>query len=398
MSTEAAAEPLTPDDLRIVDADTHLSESHDLWTSRVPARLRDSVPHVASDARGHLAWVFDGGRVFSQPAGSADSIRRDGTKKSLWDYTTEPPLSTEEALEASHDWAARLEMMDAQKIWAEVLYPNLLIFSLGLLAGTTDRSLANGIVSVYNDAMAEIQQCSNGRLFPMAALPFWDIEASVAEAERIAAELDLRGIVMCSEPHAAGSPDLGDHSWTPLWEVCSELRLPVNLHAGASEHAMAAYTSTWPSLDGYHKHMVGAMSVELYQAPILANLLSCGVLERFPTLQWVLVESGVGWIPYVLERLDFQMREPGPGKHATSPVELFRRQVHSTFWFEEVGPGRVLDYLGFENIMFETDFPHPVCQYPSAAAFGLSVLERWGPDVQRAVMQDNAASLYRIPI
>ena len=395
---ETTAELLTPDDLKIIDVDTHLSESHDLWTSRVPARLRNSVPHVVADASGNLAWLFDGGAVFSQPAGSADSVRADGSKRSLWEYTTEPPLRPGEALAASHDHLARLEMMDDQKIWAQVLYPNLLLFSQGLLVRMADRSVANRIVSIYNDAVAEIQAESGGRLFPMAVIPFWDVKAAVDEAVRAAGELDLRGVVMCSEPHSAGCADLGDTSWTPLWEACCDLRLPVNLHAGGSEGAMAAYREVWPSLDPYHRHMIGAMNVELHQVPILVNLLGSGVLDRFPDLQWVLVESGIGWIPYVLERLDFQMREPVKGEQRSSPVERFRRQVHSTFWLEEVGPGRVLDYLGIANIMFETDFPHPVCQYPTAAEFGLRALAPWGADAQRAVMQDNAAHLYRIEV
>ena len=134
---------------------------------------------------------------------------------------------------------------------------------------------------------------------------------------------------------------------------------------------------------------------------VLVNLLSCGLLERFPETKWVFVESGVGWVPYVLERLEFHLGESLPedaGMSIASPLELFRRQVYTTFWFEEIGPSRLLDFLGFGNVMFETDFPHPVCKYPSAADHALSVLEPWGAEAQRAVMQENASSLYRIPV
>jgi hypothetical protein len=62
------------------------------------------------------------------------------------------------------------------------------------------------------------------------------------------------------------------------------------------------------------------------------------------------------------------------------------------------GSSRELDYTGFDNVLFETDVPHPTCLYPSAVEHGLAVLAPWGPDVQGKVMQDNAAKLYRVPI
>jgi predicted TIM-barrel fold metal-dependent hydrolase len=125
------------------------------------------------------------------------------------------------------------------------------------------------------------------------------------------------------------------------------------------------------------------------------------VLERYPETKWISVESGIGWIPYVLERLEYQLSEPRPEDFElsiASPYELFRRQVYSCFWFEQSGPERLLDILGFDNILFESDFPHPTCMYPSAVEHGLKVLEPWGPEVQRKVMQNNAAALYKIPV
>ena len=86
---------------------------------------------------------------------------------------------------------------------------------------TLEPSLSGRIVSVYNDAMAEMQEGSNGRLLPMALVPFWDIDMAVTEVAR-AASLGLKGIVMCSEPHAGGLPDLVDQHWDPLWELCTE--------------------------------------------------------------------------------------------------------------------------------------------------------------------------------
>jgi predicted TIM-barrel fold metal-dependent hydrolase len=72
--------------------------------------------------------------------------------------------------------------------------------------------------------------------------------------------------------------------------------------------------------------------------------------------------------------------------------------VYACFWFEDAGPGRLLEDIGFDNVMFETDFPHPTCLHPSAVEHALKVLAPWGAEVQRKVLQDNAAKLYHLPI
>jgi len=156
---------LTIDDLKVVDADTHFSEPHDLWTSRVPAAMRDAFPHVV-ERDGQRAWLFNGDDIMSAPAGSGSSIRRDGTKKSFWQYNIESTMQVEEASQAAYDPVARLEMMDEQRIWAQIIYPNVAGFAANRFVMLENRDLANAIVSVYNDAVAEMQAGSGGRLFP----------------------------------------------------------------------------------------------------------------------------------------------------------------------------------------------------------------------------------------
>jgi predicted TIM-barrel fold metal-dependent hydrolase len=290
--------------------------------------------------------------------------------------------------------------MDQMGIWAQIVYPNVTGFGANKLMNL-EAGLGRTIVSVYNDAMAEVQQESKGRLFPQALVPFWDIDAAVAETTRIKKDLQLRGITMCSEPHAAGLPDLLDPHWYPLWEVCSDYDIPINFHVGATDFGMDAFfKGVWPSHDAEHKILVGASILEIHNGRIVANLLSSNLLDRFPKTKWVSVESGIGWLPFILERLEYQIRdlEIDGASHMTSPHELFKRQVYACFWFEQAGPELLLEYIGFDNVLFESDFPHPTCLYPSPVEHGLKVLERWGPEVQRKVMSTNAANLYSIPL
>src|SRR5208337_2643256 len=101
-------------------------------------------------------------------------------------------------------------------------------------------------VTLFNDAMVEMQENSGGRLVPMGALPWWDIDTAVAEVQRVHG-LGLRGINTTTAPHQHGLPDLGEPYWNPLWEVCSSLDMPVNFHIGAAESDIAWFgTVGWP--------------------------------------------------------------------------------------------------------------------------------------------------------
>jgi predicted TIM-barrel fold metal-dependent hydrolase len=99
----------------------------------------------------------------------------------------------------------------------------------------------------------------------------------------------------------------------------------------------------------------------------IADLIFGGVCHRFPRLDFVSVESGVGWIPSMLETFDWQwtnggIRDEHP-EYDLLPSEYFRRQIYGCFWFEdEVARDAISQYP--DNILYETDYPHPTCQYP----------------------------------
>ena len=79
-------------------------------------------------------------------------------------------------------------------------------------------------VAIYNDAVAEWQADSGGRLFPQAFLPFWDIDATLKEARRVVEELHLTGVTMTDKPEVFDLPDYGQPIWNPLWELINEMK------------------------------------------------------------------------------------------------------------------------------------------------------------------------------
>jgi predicted TIM-barrel fold metal-dependent hydrolase len=382
--------------IRVIDTDTHLSEPHDLWTSRAPASYRDLVPHVRT-VDGRKQWMVNKDVVLG-PATPASSVRKDSEKARGISFFR---FQMEDVHEASYDMRARVRLMDELGIWAQILYPNLAGFGNQRFLTVDDPELRNVCVEIYNDAMAEIQRDSGDRIFPMALVPWWDIPACVKEVQR-AGELGLRGVVACSDPDVAGLPDLAQPDWDPFWQACTDLQLPVNFHIAASDVGWSMLKrAPWPSMGPEARLALGSANLFLDNARVIGNLIYSGVPERFPDCKFVSVESGIGWIPFFLEALDHQLVESAPNELAhleLKPSEVFKRQMYACFWFETLAPQKLIEDVGVGNVLFETDFPHPTCLYPNNREHLTKVLSGWDAGIRRRVLQDNAAELYRIPL
>ena len=384
------------DDVEVIDADTHFTEPPDLWTSRAPAAYKDRVLHIEQH-NGVPTWVVDGVELgFAKGGGVVD---HDGGKIPFLD-------SADKGMDWVHPGAwdvnARLAVMDECGIHAQVLFPN--VVGLGghrLNTEVKDEALRLLCVEIYNDAMAQIQEESNRRFLPMPVMPAWDVDKCVKETERCAG-LGLRGINMTSDPQDLGSPDLANRGWDPFWEACADLHMPVHFHIGSSNTAMDFYGNYfWESQDEYVKPAIGGAMLFLNSARVVINTVFAGIFDRFPALQMVAVESGIGWVPFILETMNYELLENAP-QHAAElsklPSEYFRSNWHATFWFEE-HQGDVqglLDKVGDDRVLFETDFPHPTCLYPSPLETVADKMRALRPETRRRVMGENAARLYRL--
>ncbi|ADP83983.1 amidohydrolase family protein [Pseudofrankia inefficax] len=386
------------DGLRVIDADSHMTERHDLFTERAPKGYEDRVPHV-EQVDGKPMWVIDG-KTFGK-AGSGGTVDHDG-KKHAFRASQGGSWTIDDVHPAAWDAAERLRLMDELGINAQVLYPNEIgIGGQNLRNSVRDEVLLRLCVELYNDAMADVQEQSGNRLLPMPIMPAWSIDDCVREAQRCAAQ-GARGVNMTADPQDSGSPDLGDHAWDPFWEVCAGLNLPVHFHIGASQTALAYFGTTfWPSQDHYVKPAIGGASLFQNNSRVLLNSAYSGMFDRHPTLQMVSVESGIGWVPFMLEAMDYELLENAPAwakKLQKTPSEYFQSNWYATFWFE-TGRGdlqHLIDQVGEDRIMFETDFPHPTCLHPSPIEQVSDTIATLRPQTQLKVMGGNAAQLYRV--
>jgi len=396
MSPDASALAALLAGVKVIDTDSHWSEPYDLWTSRAPSQYVDRVPQMG-ERHGRRRWWFDGDIPIGLPIASS-VVDPEGTKIT---GTAFFDLDNDMVHRSSFDAEARVEMLDHLGIHAQVMYPNVAGFGNQNFLKSPDDRLRLLSVEIYNDALAEFQAATGDRVFGMALLPWWDLEAAVAEIRRVAG-LGLRGIVTCSNPEEAGRPDMACREWDPVWEACSELSMPVNFHIGSSKGNLDFFgKAPWPSFGEERKLAVGSANLFMGNARVIGNLIYSGVPERFPDLRFVSVESGIGWVPFFLECLDHQRHETAPNELAElsmAPSDYFRRQFLGTFWFESALVRAAVDYLGDRCLMFETDFPHPTCLYPRDDDRLGRTLARLEAGEIRRIMQDNAAELYRIPV
>ncbi len=394
--TEQAPELDVLAGIKIIDADTHLSEPADLWTSRAPARYRDLVPQQRQ-INGRGRWVI-GGDIDLGGTGASSVVDPQGEKTYGVGWMK---LDVSEVHAASSQIPARLAMMDRLGVYAQIMYPNLAGFGNQAFLRVQDPELRLLCAQIYNDAGADHQEQSGQRIFTMALVPWWDIDAAVQEVRRCAA-MGLRGVVTCSNPEDAGLADLSRPDWEPFFEACQELGMSINFHIGSSQRELDFYGKTsWPSHGNETRLALGSANLFMGNARVIGNLIYAGVAERFPGCKFVSVESGVGWVPFYLDALDYEMHETMPNdakKLSLLPSEYYKRQFYSCFWFERTGLVGAIAALGAETVLFETDFPHPTCLYPNGRDHIRSSLAQLDDYTRRRVLQDNAAALYRIEV
>jgi predicted TIM-barrel fold metal-dependent hydrolase len=376
----------------VIDADAHVTEAPDVWTSRVPTQYRDQVPRVVRDKDGRDIWVI-GDTKISTVGANAPAGWKDAPQSA--------PPTYDDILPAAYDPKARIEYLNEVGIWAQVLYPNVGGFGSQKFLTLGDAELQFMCVRAYNDFMHEWASVAPDRLIPVLSIPFWSVEEAVKEIKR-GAEMGFRAVLFTGEPMRFGLPTLGDRSWDPLWDVTQEAEIPIHFHLGGGEDTLNFIGEQRLAVHGlaasHSYEIVNLLSKNGVQC---ADLITSGVLERFPGLKFVSVESGIGWIPFVLESADFMYLgafEKGRVRRGDYmlPSELFRRQVYATYWFESVPMKHLLDEIPVDRILFETDFPHEACLYGDISDRIDAQMGHLAEEPRHRILWENASALYGV--
>jgi len=347
----------------VIDADSHVLEPADLWTSRVPSKYAESVPHVAVEpTSGHRHWRV--GDAWLWPVGFwAQAGWKDYPPLQPWEY--------EDAERGSYDPKARLAKLDEYGIEAQVLYPNLIGFQAPRFEALGPE-LALLCTAAYNDYLLEEWAAADRKRFvPIAMLPFWDLEASVKEMQRCV-ELGHKGILFANKFERVDLPNFCDPYWDPVYAAAQEMDIPVNFHIGftldsAHKPDASVLASRRDNLAEARKaKSLESASLLMGQCDTLGKLLTSGLCRRFPRLKLVSVETGFGQVPFYLEALDWHWKAHGNPVDDLLPSEYFTRQCYGTLWFERTTLALLEQYP--DNFMFSTDYPHPTSLSPGPAS------------------------------
>ncbi|MEE3331284.1 MAG: amidohydrolase family protein [Myxococcota bacterium] len=380
------------DRFRAIDTDTHITEPPDVWTARVASKWGDMIPHVKR-LEGRDIWCIKdqmiGGPGWTTMAGFNGSF-------------PDSPLGYDDIPKSSFDAKERLAHMDAEGIHAQVLYPNVGGFGGGGFLKLGEPELMLDCVRAYNDFLVDWCSADPNRLVPVAAMPFWDVDACIAEIHR-AAQTGHKAILAGSVPEDFGEPPLCSKHWDPFWAAANEVGLPISFHIGAGD--ITDLLNDKADLGTRLNFARVSSLIFMQNVKCLADLIFGGICHRFPNLKMVSVESGVGWIQSYLEAADWQfinseVRKEHPEMDLL-PSEYFKRQIYGCFWFEEDGLEGALKAFP-DNIMWETDYPHPTCQHPSPvhdysqhpADYAEKVFADVPDDITEKVLNSTASELY----
>lgn len=336
----------------LISADSHVIEPERYWKKQLPKAFQDRAPE------------FGGQRETDSP-GAMDKNKR-------------------------------VAEMARDGVSAEVLYPTHGLKALSL----EDRELEAACARVYNDWLIDYCAAAPDRLIGNAMLSMYDIDGAVKEQERCR-KAGLHGSVIWQVP----PPELPFNSehYEPFWAAAQDLDMPVSLHilSGHGYSRGRAFGQD-PVLESGLTQESNSVNRKLFQSVNgLYELIFSGVLERFPDLKVVLVESEIGWIPFLLEQWDYYFKRHGTKRDGLSlkklPSEYFHEQVYTTFFNDAVG-GHILSWWGADNCMWSNDFPHGNSTWPNSRQVVARDLGDLPAERRAKLVRENVARLYHIPV
>jgi predicted TIM-barrel fold metal-dependent hydrolase len=431
------------DETWMISVDDHLIEPPSVWVDRLPAKFRDRGPVWVTDEQGEAWHIDDQTRVVVNGSVVSAAFPRDERPAPF------QPMTWSEIPTSCWDPIARAEAMDVDRVLASLPFPNLPGFAGRVFQNLKDRELALLCIQAYNDwIIDEFAAAIPGRIIEVALIPMWDGALAAQEAER-AISRGACSVSFSMAPHKVGFPPIHDEHWDPLFSVMSEAGLPISTHLGTGFEKdpgmmvqdMHQNPGTTTAADQFSQtlgitgevggrtrdlHPAMGASIQLSGQECLIDWLTSGVFDRFPDLKVALSENGIGWIPAILQEADILvgysrnritsptdaennpiLDEEGQQKAKAAidaraertrqmalPSEVFREHMYGCFIYDPLGL-ELIDHIGVDNVMIETDFPHFTSRWPNSMEQVESSLLALDEDARQKVLRGNAERVFK---
>jgi predicted TIM-barrel fold metal-dependent hydrolase len=404
----------------MISVDDHLIEPPNVWVDRLPGKYKELGPRWINDEQGE-AWLVEGSRRVP--------INGAVVAGAFWPPEAAPPLfqplAWSEIPAPCYDPTARREAMDADQVLAMMPFPNLPGFAGRVFQHLEDKELGLLCIQAYNDwILDEYAAAIPGRVIGLALIPMWDGTLAAREAERVIAK-GARAVAFSMAPENLDLPPIADSHWEALFSVMAEADLPLCAHLGSGERGGD------PGLQGDVRSRSAmqpanvAVGLLAGAQSTLADWLTSGNFERHPNLKLALSENGIGWIPAVLQEADriMQLRRSritvptdpendalltddereqarlaideraARAQQAPLPSEMFREHVYGCFIKDAVGL-KLVDEIGVDNIMIESDFPHSSTSWPHSIEKAAESLAKLDEQSRWKILRGNAERVF----
>ena len=382
----------------IVSADDHVVEAPGTFEGRLPQHLADraprivgldagvvvnrahqNLPDVVNNRQGREVWLYED-RIYAQVGLNAVVGHTDYAAMRF------EPTSFTEMRRGCFDAPARVRDMDIAVVWSSMNFPSPIAgFCGSVFSGSDDPELGQAVMRAWNDWIHEEWYLPYpDRFIPLGLTWLPDPEIGAAEVRRNAAR-GFRAVTLPELPHWIGYPEVHSGYWDPVLHACADTDTAICLHVGSS--GMLPMPPTGPR---FEKNITLFPAVSLVTA---AEWLWSGIFQRFPTLRVVLSEGGIGWVPMLLDRLDYVTSHSGAGGGLTwdgdlSPSEVLLRNF-SFCMLDDPSTLPVIDRIGSDRVMLETDYPHSDSTWPDCQAL---LRERFG-DPAAGLSDDDVANI-----
>ncbi len=322
---------------RVIDADSHVLEPPDMWGQYLEPEFRDKAPYFIKDEQGGEHLVTDG-------------VVHDRIPYPEEGWTARRP--------GGFNPHERVKDMELEGIDVQVLFPTQGLF----IQAVSNAPLAAALCRAYNNWLADYCRACPGRFVGIGAVPLHDVKEAVKEARRAVTQLGMKGIFV--RPNPLNGRTLDDSLYDPLYAEIQELDVTLCVHEATGNFPAAG-------ADRYQNYLLRHLFSHALEQKIACSAIICGgVLERFPKMRVVFLESGVGWLPHWLERMDEHFKGLGymvPWLKMP-PSDYFRRQCFVSADPDEKTIPYVVESVGADYIVFGSDYPHFDMKFPGAVA------------------------------
>jgi len=388
----------------VISVDDHVVEPPTVWSDRLSAKDRDVGPRVVRDT---CATQRDPLRQKARFTKGGD-----GPETDWWVYEDKAmpismvtacagftpdqfhsgPIPFSDMRPGCYDPKARLADMDVNRVERSVCFPMVTRFAGQLFLEAKDKDLAMRCVQAYNDWMIdEWSGGSGGRLIPLGIIPLWDPQKAADEIRRNAAR-GCRAVTFTEMPSNLGLPSIHDPSryWDPFFAACDETTTVLCMHIGSGSKMVEA--------SPYAPHLVDVTLTFTNAQLSMVEWLVSGQLARFPSLKIVYSESQIGWMPFVLERIDkvWANSRAWAGQDAQvdrPPSEYVPGRVFGCFFDDDTGIAN-RTAIGLGQLLFEVDYPHQDTTWPNTPAVVQRMAAQVSHDELVRIVRDNAIDCF----